>query len=475
MSVNEILSVGIDIGTSTTQTVFSRLKMQNTAGYFAVPKISIIDKKTVFKGEIHKTPMSDGAALDSDGVKRLVEKDFAEAGFTPRDTATGAVIITGEAARKENAAAVLNRLSDFAGDFVVSTAGPDLESIVAGKGSGAYEYSLDNLTTALNLDIGGGTTNVVLFDKGDVAAIGCLNIGGRQITVENGEITYIGESAAKIAKFLNLSIKAGSMLNLDVLNAVCVKMADLLYDLITGNDSELLRGVTTAGSTPYKSALPPEAVFFSGGVADCVYNEKGGDFLYGDIGVLLGRAVRNGKIASEFTVAEGVETIRATVVGAGSYTTSVSGSTIFYNKELLPLKNVPVLKLSDAEYAEAEKGNSLPLEDKIKWFLRETGNVNSLIALTGDANMSYENLKLLASSAARAVNGVYPEGAPLLIAVENDMAKVFGQTVFGELQPKRSIISIDGVKLRDGDYIDLGKPLMDGLVIPIVVKTLIFG
>ena len=49
---------------------------------------------------------------------------------------TGAVIITGETARKENANEVLEALSDLAGDFVVATAGPDLESILAARGAG---------------------------------------------------------------------------------------------------------------------------------------------------------------------------------------------------------------------------------------------------------------------------------------------------------------------------------------------------
>lgn len=476
MSVNEILSVGIDIGTSTTQMVFSRLKMQNTAGYFAVPKISIIEKETVYKGEIHMTPMLDFHTLDSDEVKKMIEGDFLASGYTTKDTATGAVIITGEAARKENASEVLDRLSNFAGEFVVSTAGPDLESIIAGKGSGAYQYSLDNYTSALNMDIGGGTTNIVLFDKGELVARGCLDIGGRQITIDkNGNIAYVSKSADKIAKSINISLTVGNKPNLENLNAICEKMTELLYDTVTGNNSELLSGITTKGSTNFNAELKPFVIFFSGGVADCIYNEKGDSFLYNDIGVLLGRAIRNGKIFKEFKIAEGTETIRATVVGAGSYTTSVSGSTIFYSDGILPIKNVPVLKLTDNEYKEAENGNGILIEEKIKWFLKETDNNNLLLAFTGDANMSYDRLKLLSGAVARAINNVYTPDIPLLIALDNDMAKVFGQTVFRDLAPKRSIICIDGVKLSEGDYIDMGNPMMDGLVIPIVVKTLIFG
>ena len=138
MAAQTILSVGIDIGTSTTQVIFSHLVMENTAGYFSVPRVSIVDKKLVYESRIHTTPLVDRVLLDGDGIQAIVAGEFAAAGIHPEDTQTGAVIITGESARKENSAIVLEKLSRFAGEFVVSTAGPDLEAIVAGKGSGAH-------------------------------------------------------------------------------------------------------------------------------------------------------------------------------------------------------------------------------------------------------------------------------------------------------------------------------------------------
>lgn len=474
MAVNEILSVGIDIGTSTIQTVFSRLKMQNTAGYFAVPKVSIIDKKTIFKGEIHQTPLKDYSTLDGEAVKELVAKDYNSAGFTPSDVSTGAVIITGEAARKENAQAVLSALSDFAGEFVVSTAGPDLESIIAGKGSGAYNYSKDNFSSAVNIDIGGGTTNIVLFDKGEVADKGCLDIGGRQITVYGTKISYISESAKKIADSIGVKISEGEVADVSKLNRIAEAMADIINEVISGEGGKVL-DVFTKGSSCYVGELKPSAVFFSGGVADCIYDGQSDDFKFDDLGVILGRAIKKSTIFTNFDVQKGEETIRATVVGAGSYTTAVSGSTIFYDKSLLPLKNIPVLKLTDIEYAKALSGDYSALSDRVSWFMKEVDESNIVLAMKGEKNMSYDALKMLSSSIAKVVDGSYPDGAPLLLAVENDMAKVFGQTINKDLQIKRNIVSIDSVKLFDGEYIDLGKPLMDGLVIPIVVKTLIFG
>jgi len=159
--MSSILSVGIDIGTTTTQLVFSRIDLENTAGYFTAPRVSIVDKKVLFQSEIHTTPLLSNSMLDGEKIRQLVAAEYQRAGFRPEDTDTGAVIITGESAGKQNAEITLHQLSDFAGEFVVSTAGPDLESIIAGKGSGAWQYSLDRECRTVNVDIGGGTTNIV--------------------------------------------------------------------------------------------------------------------------------------------------------------------------------------------------------------------------------------------------------------------------------------------------------------------------
>ena len=139
-----ILSVGIDVGTSTTQVVFSKLQMDNAGGYFSVPRVAIVDKEVVYKSEVYMTPLKTDVLIDTDALRDIVAAEFRKAGYRPEDTDSGAVIITGESARKENSDAVLKSLSDFAGDFVVSAAGPDMESLIAGKGSGAWQYSMDH-------------------------------------------------------------------------------------------------------------------------------------------------------------------------------------------------------------------------------------------------------------------------------------------------------------------------------------------
>ena len=137
----ELLSVGLDVGTTTTQMVISKLKVENSATGFAVPKMVIADREIIYRSPVCFTPLKTGDLVDGEKIREMVENFYRAAKIDKKAVDTGAVIITGETSRKENAAAVLQALSGFAGDFVAATAGPDLESVLAAKGAGAVEYS----------------------------------------------------------------------------------------------------------------------------------------------------------------------------------------------------------------------------------------------------------------------------------------------------------------------------------------------
>ena len=142
------------VGTATTQLVFSRLTVKNEAAAFRVPQYAISEKEIIYRSKIHFTPLISQTVIDAQGVKKIVDEEYAAAKIHKSDVQTGAVIITGETAQKENAREVLHALSGYAGDFVVATAGPALESVLAGKGSGAAAYSQEHQCSVVNLDIG---------------------------------------------------------------------------------------------------------------------------------------------------------------------------------------------------------------------------------------------------------------------------------------------------------------------------------
>lgn len=474
-----ILSVGIDVGTSTTQVVFSKLQMDNAGGYFSVPRVAIVDKEVVYKSEVYMTPLKTDVLIDTDALRDIVAAEFRKAGYSPEDTDSGAVIITGESARKENSDAVLKSLSDFAGDFVVSAAGPDMESLIAGKGSGAWQYSMDHHCRVANLDIGGGTTNVVLFEDGETLARGCLDIGGRLICMNpQGIITKVSPAAAVMAQAAGVSVSVGDRCDELKLTAVTRQMAAALNAYLgvgTKDIDAILRQIKTPGSSDFPVPEKVQAVFFSGGVADLIYHESADTWAYGDIGVLLGRAIRESRLFTDFQKMEPGETIRATVVGAGTYTTTISGSTITYSDDIFPLKNIPVIKLDEELQEACFAGETEPVIRRIQWVLGQNDEEHFILAMPGKRNPGYTEMKRAAASIRQIMDRVQPPGEPILLVIESDIAKAMGQMIRQQPDLKRQVVAIDSIHVEDGEYVDMGKPMMNGMVIPVVVKTLIFG
>ena len=474
-----ILSVGIDVGTSTTQVVFSKLQMDNAGGYFSVPRVAIVDKEVVYKSEVYMTPLKTDVLIDTDALRDIVAAEFRKAGYRPEDTDSGAVIITGESARKENSDAVLKSLSDFAGDFVVSAAGPDMESLIAGKGSGAWQYSMDHHCRVANLDIGGGTTNVVLFEDGETLARGCLDIGGRLIRMNpQGIITKVSPAAAVMAQAAGVSVSVGDRCDELKLTAVTRQMAAALNAYLgvgTKDIDAILRQIKTPGSSDFPVPEKVQAVFFSGGVADLIYHESADTWVYGDIGVLLGRAIRESRLFTDFQKMEPGETIRATVVGAGTYTTTISGSTITYSDDIFPLKNIPVIKLDEELQEACFAGETEPVIRRIQWALGQNDAERFILAMPGKRDPGYMEMKRAAASIRQIMDRVQPPGEPILLVIESDIAKAMGQMIRQQPELKRQVVAIDSIHVEDGEYVDMGKPMMNGMVIPVVVKTLIFG
>ena len=344
----EILSVGIDIGTSTLQLIFSKIYIENRGSSFTVPQIKIIGKEVIYRSEIYETPLISETVIDTKNVKKIIENEYKKANIKYEDVSTGAVIITGDTARKENAKEVLETLSGMAGDFVVATAGPDLESIIAGKGSGAYTFSEEKNTSIVNFDVGGGTTNNVIFNRGEVEDTTCLDIGGRLIKFdENRKIKYIFEKMFEIAKDVDVSIKLGDYADEAKFRKIAKRMGQLIFESVgIFPKTELYRKIVTDKDFR-KNIKDIKYYSFTGGVADFIYGRKEEDkFKYNDIGVILGEEILKIIEEKQINLKQLSETIGATVVGAGNHTTEISGSTITYSEGIFPIKNIPVLKLT---------------------------------------------------------------------------------------------------------------------------------
>lgn len=464
--VGELYSVGIDIGTTTTQVVFSRLQLEKTGGFGSIPTVQIAKKDVVYKSPIHFTPLLSADVVDAVSLKNIITDEYCKSEIDMKDISTGAVIITGESARKENAHQVAQQLADFAGDFVVCTAGPDYEAVLAGWGAGAGELSKRFTCSMGNFDIGGGTTNTAVFRNGEVVETFALDIGGRLVKVNSdGVITYISDKIAYLINSLGLTrLKVGEKANIEELDIITRRMAEMLQEL-TGEkpikaDTESL----FIGRRPERFDM--DRIMFSGGVAEYIYSDQmtevvSGIRRYGDIGPLLGNNIRMILPEMRCGIVNPIEKIRATVVGAGSYSMGISGSTIKVSDSVLPMKNIPVLSSSCDKPGVAEK-------IMVQSHLFE--GEQFAVALKGLVNPGYGTLKRIAAEIFRALSGT---NKPVVIITECDCAKALGLLLSNLFEKTRQVICLDRIYTHNGDFIDIGNPVCG--VVPVIVKTLVFS
>ena len=450
-----LLSVGLDVGTTSTQLVVSELKVENRATGFAVPEMEITDRKILYRSPVYFTPLLEEKLVDGAEIRRIVEKEYVRAGISREKVDTGAVIITGEPSRKENAARVMEALSELAGDFVVATAGPDLESILAAKGAGAVDYSQQTGKTVLHMDIGGGTSNLALMENGRILRTGCLNIGGRLVKLEQGKITYVSPVLRGLTDLKPGDLpKPGQLEQVARLLTQGLEMAAGLRPKTALLD-KLQTGEAATAWEPVENGC---ILSFSGGVADCIEKQAALDF--GDIGPQLGQAIRE-SLLCRGAYRLGIETIRATVIGAGCHSAQLSGSTVFVRDVNLPLKNLPV-----AHFTRQEQ-DSTQLSGLIRQRLQILEGEKTVLALPGYEKPDYRNLQSLAH---RILEGL--QDRDVYICLEADMAKALGQCLC-LAGGKRGYLCIDRVRLQEGSFLDIGAPV--GPALPVVVKTLVLN
>ena len=436
-------SVGLDVGTTTTQLVISQLKIQNQASGFSVPQMAITQRKILYRSGVYFTPLVGENLVDGAAIRAIVDAEYEKAGVKREDLDTGAVIITGETSRKENARAVLENLSEFAGDFVVATAGPDLESVLAAKGAGAVDFSEASGKTVLHMDIGGGTSNLALIKDGKIIATGCMNVGGRMLKFdEKGNVIYrspvLEDFQQPPGEIVEILAQALEM-------AAGLRQQNELFQHFWTEES--------GSSEAWMKSLPEETmvISFSGGVADCIETQQE-DLAFGDIGPMLGRAIRKSRLcAGAYRLGE--QTIRATVIGAGCHSAQLSGSTVFYRNVAFPLKNLPVVRITDP----SQIPRRLEMQD-----------ATPVIAMTGIPSPNYGQVVTLAEQIVAGIGD-----GPVYVALEQDMAKALGQAIALRLPKDRPCLCIDNVHLEEGSFLDVAAPV--GPALPVVIKTLILG
>ncbi|MHA6805495.1 ethanolamine ammonia-lyase reactivating factor EutA [Salinifilum ghardaiensis] len=478
MHTREVLSVGIDVGTTTSELVLSRLTVRSGHRAGVAPRLEVTPGAVVHQGVPRSTPLRSPGEIDVERLLSFVEREFRAAGVLPADVDTGAVIITGEAARAKNAESILAAVSEFAGDFVVTVAGPNLEAQIAGRGSGAAAFSAKHYTTAINVDIGGGSANAAAFRSGQHLASAAVAVGGRQLALDpsSGTVTNLAPPGRALVADLGLELAAGQQASAPALQELTDAMADRIVDLVHGCDQPLPPGIALTPPLP-RFTGDVAAVFLSGGVGRAYYDgDPAGDVAeiaaYGDVGPLLARSLRENARLREMPVRAPADALRATVLGAASQTVTLSGSTIWTRRALLPLRNLPVI--------EPEVGDPIPepatlaaeLGRAVRRWDREA-EPSAAVALDLPADLDFPALQRVAHGVAAFARQRPREQEPVVLVSEHDYAQALGQAINAVL-PEVPLIVIDQIELGEGDFIDIGQPVPHDRAVPVSVKTLVF-
>src|SRR3984957_10025574 len=471
-----LTTVGIDIGSSGTQVIFSRVHLRRLAEDLT-SRYYVVSRETLFQSPVALTPYQSEERIDDAKLGTIIDDAYNAAKLRPDQIDTGVVILTGEALRRENAQGIAKILSEQGGEFVTATAGHHMEAMLAAYGSGAARVSSDERKRILNIDIGGGTTKLGLVEKGKVIATAAVHIGGRLQAVENGQIVRLDPAGKHHAKRAGFNWNRGDAIDIADLEKVADGMADALVAALTArpmpHDVEHLYL-----TDPIAELGHIDGIMFSGGVSEYVYEREKCDF--GDMGPWLGRAIREriARSALPWPVLPAGECIRATALGASEYSVQLSGNTSYISAPgaLLPRRNLQVLlpPFACEETIDPDK-LAAAIRTHITAFDIADTDREIALALRWTGMPAYERLAAFAEGIKRGLAERVAKKQPLYIMLDGDVAQTLGHILRDELNIQSEILVIDGVVLWDFDYIDLGRIRMPSYTVPVTIKSLVFS
>ena len=474
MEINEIeiLSVGVDVGSSTSHLVFSNLVLKRDERSVS-RRFQIQERNVIYEGRIISTPFLDNKTIDIDKLTDFLKEEYKRAGIDRGDIQTGAVVVTGETAKKHNAKQIAEALSNDAGKFVAATAGPNFESLIAAMGSGATTRSKDYNKTILSCDIGGGTSNIAISKNGKIISTSSISVGSILLGVNpEGKIWRIDEPAMKVMEHIGLNYKIGDQILKEDIERIATEFAEVLIEVITGPaSSSLARQLMVTNDLDFPDRI--DEYSFSGGVAELMYGRNGN---YDDIGHILANKINSLIFKLASPVIEPVNKIRATVIGAGAYSLSISGSSGFMDNKLsFPIKNVPVIRV-DVERSKLSVEHVVSqINVSFQRFDLNEGEETVALYFKDPVRASYPKLELFAKSIEAALPVSIGNNIPIILIFEKDIACSVGNVIRRETGLKTNLLSLDELLLEEGDWIDIGEPLIAGQVFPVTVKSLVFN
>src|SRR6266581_5510840 len=465
-----LTSVGVDIGSSTSHLVFSRLELKLEATRYRVTKREILNES-----EILLTPYVDETRIDVEALGAFINDQYKKAKIRREEVDTGALILTGVAVRRRNARAIAELFAEEAGKFVAVSAGDGLEATMAAHGSGAVAHSEKMGGVVLNLDVGGGTSKFAICNNGKVQEVSAIEVGARLLAFDkDGAIVRIEEAGRKHAGWAGFSVALGEKIAEANLRKMVSGMVDKLFAMLKPQSiTDEIKGLLRLPPLTYKGEI--DCVMFSGGVSEFIYNRTKTSF--GDLGPWIAEEVHKRTGDLGLLVMEPNARIRATVIGASQYTVQVSGNTVFISPEdAVPVRNVavvaPEFPLNEDDFTKDA------VRDALLNALRRLdllhGRQPVAIAFHWDGSATFFRLQSFCSGVAEGLKDIFAKAHPLVLVNDGDIGGIVGLHFQEELQLQNPIISIDGIALSDFDYIDIGALIESSGAVPVVIKSLIF-
>ena len=468
----ELTTVGIDIGSSTSHLMFARVHLQRKSQLLS-SQFVVVRREILWRSPILLTPFLADYTIDADRLRAFIDEAYGSAGLAPADIDSGAVILTGEAIKRRNAQAIAQIFASDAGKFVCASAGHHLESVLAAHGAGATAISMHTHKTILNVDIGGGTTKFALIQNGEIRSTCAIAVGGRLIAQDDeGTLVRIEEPARQVARALGIDLRLGQRIDDADLERLVGALSEIVVETMLQKAPEGLAKDLLL-TAPLATDIRPHAITFTGGVSEYIFGRESA--VFGDIAKPLAnrilKAFSDGRIGVR--VMDPGQGIRATVIGASQFSVQVSGKTIHLSDKVdLPVRNVPVVFPSlalhldfDADSIAAAIGAAMERIDA-----DDTQPIALGIRWHGDPY--YFRLRKLAEGIAQAIG--FKTRLPLILMVDGDIGKLLGHILEHDLRVTREIISIDGIQLREFDYVDIGEVIPPTGVVPVIIKSLLF-
>jgi ethanolamine utilization protein EutA len=463
-----LTSVGIDIGSAGTQVIFSRLQLRRL-GESLSSRYFVVGRETLHASPVALTPYASETRIDERAIGEIIDAAYAAAGLHPDAVDTGSVILTGEALRRENARAIGELIAEIGGEFVCAAAGHHMEAMLAAYGSGAAEASHARGSRILNVDVGGGTTKLAVIERGEVLETAAFHVGGRLVVVDGeGRITRLDPQGRALAREAGFDWKLGERAAEGALDAVAEWMAEAACVAILGDPRLYL-------TAPLKDLSRIGGVMFSGGVGEYVYGRESRDF--GDLGRRLGRELRKRLDRLPGRLLPAGECIRATAFGASQYSVQLSGNTVYVSQpgELLPRRNLQVLQPPlDLAGAVVPEEVAAAVTRHFEAFDLVEGEQEVALAFRWRGEPAYERLAAFARGLTLALANTLRAKKPLYLVFDGDVASTIGGILKEDWRIDSELLAIDGIALRDFDYVDLGRIRMPSHTVPVTIKSLVF-